>query len=143
MKHLLMQKVTTTSTYPNRSKPGDAGLDLFSDECLVTEIPPMGIAKISTGIRMEIPEGFVGKIESRSSYAEQGMIIIGGVIDSNYRGTIKVLVLNLTGGMLFIRHGDKIAQMLVLPYYVHNPHPAVQLQTSNRGLDGFGSTGNS
>lgn len=131
--------LSETAKLPSRANPTDAGLDLVSDEIKV--IPSGTTAIIKTGIAMEIPTGYVGKIEDRSSMAMKGLRTGGGVVDSSYRGEVKVVVHNLADWPLSIEKGQKIAQMLIYPVSLDICVPAIDLSSGERGDKGFGSSG--
>jgi dUTP pyrophosphatase len=115
-----------------------AGLDLY---CVAgEEIVAGGVTKIPTGIHVEIPEGWVGLIRDRSSLGAKGISVLGGVIDSDYRGEIFVC-LTKTSGTYFFNPGDRIAQLVVVPHYVGQPTEVLSLSETARGEGGFGSTG--
>ncbi len=123
-------------------RPGDAGYDLFSTgDCLV---PPGQRALVETGLHLEIPHGYVGLVKDRSSIASAGLHSIAGVIDSAYRGELKILLVNLGVDDFHIRPGQKIAQLLVVPVYTGALKFVTSLQdlsASERESSGFGSTG--
>lgn len=123
-------------------RPGDAGYDLFSlEEYLV---PPRQHALVETGLHLEIPAGHVGLVKDRSSVALAGLHTLAGVIDSSYRGELKILLANLGQEDYRIRRGQKIAQLLVVPVYtgaVEFVDSLDCLSGSARGAGGFGSTG--
>ena len=96
-------------------RPGDAGYDLFSTGNYVVE--PQQRALVETGLHLEIPPGYVGLVKDRSSVASAGVHTLAGVIDSAYRGELKVLVVNLSERSYLISSGQKIAQLLVVPVY--------------------------
>ncbi len=122
--------------------PGDAGYDLCAAEALT--LAPGTYALVRTGLFLEIPPGYVGLIKDRSSMALAGIHTMAGVIDSSYRGELKILLLNVKTTNYDIEVGRKIAQMVVVPYHVE-PIEVVErlenLSPSSRGADGFGSTG--
>lgn len=125
---------------PGYSHPGDAGMDLFALED--TYIAVGEITKVRTGFSMEIPDGFVGLIWDKSGVSTNlGIKVLGGVIDSGYRGEVLVGVINL-GKMdyTFEKH-HKIAQMLI--QQVNHPElvEVEDLSSTSRGEGGFGSTG--
>jgi len=128
-----------TAHCPTRHNPDDAGLDLYASRDAI--IPHNSTRAISTSIAIEIPKGFVGKIEDRSSMALKGLRTGGGVIDSGYTGEVKVIIHNLTHYTKAITRGDKIAQLLL--YRVEIPGITIvsSLDESDRGLMGFGSSG--
>jgi dUTP pyrophosphatase len=127
---------------PTRAHPDDAGLDLHAVEA--AKIPPGERASIGTGIAIEIPPGHAGLVLPRSGLAARhGIALVNapGLIDSGYRGEIRVLLLNTDRGEPFaIEAGDRIAQLLVTPFADPVPVEASTLQASVRGADGFGST---
>ncbi len=123
-------------------KPGDAGYDLYALDSCVIESGER--AMIRTGLHVEIPDGYVGLIKDRSSMAAAGLHTMAGVIDSSYRGELKIILLNTNKTEYTISTGQKIAQMLVIRYYaeaVQVVDQLEQLSSSERGAGGFGSTG--
>ena len=124
---------------PARQTTQAAGYDLESG--ITTEIPPGSTIALPTGLQMELPEGYFGKIESRSGMALAGLITVGGVIDSDFRGEVKVLLYNNSGHAQKIKKGDRIAQLVLLPLLNAEMVPVDQLTATQRGTSGFGSTG--
>lgn len=123
---------------PERGTPYAAGLDLFA---LVDHIVTRKPTLVETGVTMEIPPGYVGQIWSRSSMAfKNGVFREAGIVDSDFRGTIKVLLYSNDGDYK-ITAGDKIAQIIIMPYSSLSCVPVKQLSTTVRGEGGFGSTG--
>ena len=119
---------------------GDAGLDVCASE-LVT-IPPRKHALVSTGIRLAIPENHVGLLWSRSGLSSKLGIEVGaGCIDSSYRGEIKVNIFNHGDDNFLIQPGDRIAQLLTIPIMPNLYEEVDDLDETDRGSDGFGSTG--
>jgi len=118
----------------------DAGMDLCAVESVI--LNPMVPFRVSTGLRIELAQGFEVQIRPRSSLAAKGILIPNspGTIDPGYRGEVKVLLLNMSGAPYEIRIGDKIAQMVVARY---EPVAWIEaeLGPSQRGEGGFGSTG--
>ena len=128
---------------PKAAHPGDAGLDLHAaEEAMIG--PSGGRASVGTGLAVEIPPGHAGLVLPRSGLAaKHGIALVNapGLIDSGYRGEIRVLLLNTDPGEpLEIEVGDRIAQLLVVPFVEAEPIEA-QLSTSERGEGGFGSSG--
>ncbi len=116
----------------------DAGWDLESVEDVIVpanEFTPM----IHTGVKVAIPEGYFGLIKERSSMAAKGIFVMGGVIDSGYRGEIMVNLANISGYDYEVKSGDRIAQLIILPCSAVMVKG--ELPDSNRGENGFGSTG--
>lgn len=125
---------------PQYTIEGDAGLELYSLE-KVTLAPDERMI-VKTGISMKIPKGYVGLIWDKSGIAaKSGIKTMGGVIDSNYRGDIGVILKNLSNEIYEIKKGDKIAQMLIQK--IENPiiEEVDELDEAERGEGGFGSTG--
>lgn len=125
---------------PTRAHETDAGYDLYANEEIM--IAAQEKALISTGVKMAIPSGYFGKIFSRSGLAVKSDLEVGaGVIDSGYRGEIKVLLRNHSIIAKLIKRGEKIAQIVFLPYITFNISSVANLDESDRGEAGFGSTG--
>lgn len=134
-------KVENGAKIPVRSNPTDAGADLFSVESLM--IHPGERKTIGTGVSLEIPEGFYARVAPRSGLASKhGVDVLAGVVDSSYRGEIKVVLLNTDKHNTFhVEKGDRIAQII---FESHFNFPFVQtddLGESQRGSGGFGSSG--
>jgi len=128
---------------PTRSHPGDAGLDLHASEPAM--IGAGERAAIGTGIAIEVPDGHAGLVLPRSGNAlRHGIALVNapGLIDSGYRGEIRVLLLNTDRESSFeLGAGDRIAQLLVVPFAAVEPVEVAELSGSARGLEGFGSSG--
>ena len=118
---------------------GDAGYDIYANEDV--EIPPYEQKLIGTGLHIEIPDGVVGIIKEKSGLALKGVMIGAGVIDPNYRGEVKVLVRNFSKEVLRVEKGQKIAQILFLPFKNFDLVETEELSETERGGQGFGSTG--
>lgn len=139
-KTLKILKTNTSCKTLVKGTKNSAGYDLFANQSV--KIKPHCTEKIDTGIRMEIPNGFYGKIETRSSYAAKGLIVIGGIIDSDYRGNIIVMLHNILSDVTQeINTGDKIAQIIFLKYNDFDIQEVNELDNTERN-GGFGSTGN-
>lgn len=123
-------------------RAGDAGYDLHAIcDC---EVAPLQRLALETGLHIEIPAGYVGFVKDRSSVAMAGMHCLAGVIDSSYRGEIKVLMVNLGGETALIKAGQRIAQLIIVPVLTDETELVAQLEdlsSSQRGEGGFGSTG--
>jgi dUTP pyrophosphatase len=128
---------------PRYATPGDAGLDLLASEDISLE--PGERAAIPTGVAVAIPEGYAGFVHARSGRAlKEGLALVNapGLIDSGYRGEIKVIVVNLDScSPIDIRRGDKIAQLVIQAVARVEPVVVDELPPSDRGEGGFGSTG--
>lgn len=128
---------------PSRAKPGDAGLDLCSAVDAIVHMPD-GVAMIPTGFAMAIPAGYVGLIMPRSGLATKHGITLAnsvGVVDSGYRGEIIVALKNGGPRDFEVRRGERIAQLLVMPFAIFENVEVEALDETERGQGGFGSTG--
>ncbi|MBC8283074.1 MAG: dUTP diphosphatase [Nitrospinae bacterium] len=135
----LICRVSGNST-PQYAHAGDAGADLTASESIT--IPARDRALVATGIRLEIPEGCVGLIWPRSGLAvKKGIDSGAGVIDSHYRGEVKVLLFNHSDSEFQIEPGDRIAQILIQKVERVQFLPADTLSETARSDGGFGSTG--
>jgi dUTP diphosphatase len=139
---LAIRRLREDAVLPRRSYPGDAGLDLSA--CDEVELGPGERAVVPTGLAVAIPDGFAGFVQPRSGLAaEHGLSVVNapGLIDSGYRGELRVVLLNTDKARTFVvEPGMRIAQLVVLPV----PELAVQeveeLPESERGERGFGSS---
>ncbi len=141
---LLVQRLDADLPLPAYAKPGDAGCDLVA-AADVTLRPGGGRALVPTGIAVAIPEGFAGFVQPRSGLANKhGVTCLNtpGLIDSGYRGELKVLLVNTDPDTAFeVRRGERIAQ-LVIQQVEHVAFVEVdELPSSERGAGGFGHTG--
>jgi dUTP pyrophosphatase len=136
------RRVTIHAKRPEYAHHGDAGLDLFSDETTTQVIGPGERRTLPTGWVFEIPAGYVGLVQPRSGLASKdGVVAATGVIDSGYRGEIKVTLYNHGAVPLMVSRGTKIAQMVIVPVTVVELVEADELSDTARGANGFGSTG--
>ena len=130
---------------PEYQTSGSAGADLRADlEGAEITLAPMERRLIPTGLRMQIPPGFEVQVRARSGAAlRDGLSLVNGVgtIDADYRGPVGVIVINLSDVPLVIRHGDRIAQIVVAPVVQAIFTPAQSVNETARGSGGFGSTG--
>ena len=140
---------------PTRAHPWDAGLDLYATNKV--SIPGcryrasttsyskgevlIGTKTIDTGVHVEIPEGYVGFIKSKSGLMVNHMITTDGTIDSHYTGSIRVKLFNHSATPYTIKAGDKIAQLVILPCLLPELEVVDSLEETDRGDGGFGSTG--
>jgi dUTP pyrophosphatase len=133
------KRIHEDAKLPSYGHVGDAGLDLFSVmDCILKG----GEARaISTGIQVAIPDGYVGLIWDKSGISLQNIHRLAGVIDSGYRGEIRVVMTNLSTEAFSIEKGMKIAQMLIQPIVKVKVVDSEVLDETTRGEDGFGSTG--
>lgn len=138
---ILSIPVVYTNKAPVYKTPGANGLELFSAEKEIVIIPHGQRRKITTGVSMAIPEGYCGKIEAKSGLAwNSGLIIMGGLIDSDYRGVIDVIVYN-TDKDYEVKPGQAIAQLVIYPAPRVSLVFVGSLSSTVRGEGGFGSTG--
>ncbi|HEX2240495.1 MAG TPA: dUTP diphosphatase [Actinomycetota bacterium] len=128
---------------PSYARAGDAGLDLIAAEAVT--LRPGERAAVPTGIAVAIPDGYAGFVHARSGRAlKEGLALANapGLIDSGYRGEIKVIVVNVDPrSPIDIRRGDKIAQLVFQPVAKAELTEVAELPSSERGDGGFGSTG--
>ena len=124
---------------PTRAHPWDAGLDLYAKKG--GYIPGECSAEFDTGVHLDIPKGFVGFVKSRSGLMCKNHIITDGTIDSGYTGSIRVKLFNLGMTAYKVNPGDKIAQLVIQPCVCPPLELVDSLDTTDRGANGFGSTG--
>ena len=139
MKSLALQKLDSKAKVPSRAYGHDAGLDLTTIESY-TLAPGEGRV-FKTGLATAIEPGFVGLIWDRSSMGKRGIKSLGGVIDAGYRGEIGVILWNVSREPQEILAGDRIAQLLIQAIVTPQTLEVDQLMSSERGLEGFGSSG--
>ncbi len=136
-------KLRPDARLPGRAHEGDAGLDLYAVEA--ASLGPGERADVGTGIALEIPPGHAGLVLPRSGLAKRrGITLVNapGLIDSGYRGELRVLLLNTDGTEAFeVAPGDRIAQLLLTPYGDAEPVEVRELSGTARGSGGFGSSG--
>lgn len=133
-------KLDAGAYMPVRAHATDAGLDLRTPG--LVKIPAGGSAVIDTGVHVELPEGFYGKIESKSGLnVKSGVVSLGGTIDEPYRGSIVVKLYNFGSADYTFLPGDKIAQLVIQPYIAPELDVVDELSESDRGENGFGSSG--
>jgi dUTP pyrophosphatase len=137
---LLIKKLSDEATTPTRGSAFAAGYDLYASKD--TTVPAHGKVLVSTDISIACPEGTYGRIAPRSGLASKHFIDTGaGVIDSDYRGEVKVLLFNHASDDFPIKHGDRIAQLVLERIYTPEIMEVTDLEESVRGAGGFGSTG--
>ena len=137
-------KKDTRVTLPRYESLGASGLDLRAFLSAELSIPPMGRAKIPTGLYMEIPQGYEAQVRPRSGLAlRSGITILNapGTIDSDYRGEVEVILINMGDEPFTVKNGDRIAQMVISPVIRAVLSEAELLSETERGTQGFGSTG--
>jgi dUTP pyrophosphatase len=139
---LPIRRLRDDAVVPERAYAGDAGLDLAA--CERVELAPGGRATVGTGLAVAIPEGYAGFIQPRSGLAaKNGITIVNtpGLVDSGYRGELKVILLNTDSNDTFVvEPGMRIAQLVVMLVPGVAPVEVEQLPESERGVRGFGSS---
>ncbi len=137
-------KLHPAAELPTYAGPGAAGADLRA--CLTENmvIPPQSRALVPTGLSIELPDGYEAQVRPRSGLAfKYGVSVLNapGTIDADYRGELKVLLINLGSQTYTIAPGERIAQLVVAPVARSLFQEAVRLSPTERGAGGFGSTG--
>jgi dUTP pyrophosphatase len=139
---LLFQRLHQDAVVPERAYAGDAGLDLVA--CEGVEIGPGERAIVGTGLAVAIPDGHAGFVQPRSGLAtDHGVTVLNtpGLIDSGYRGEVRVILLNTDAEASFvIEPGMRIAQLVVVPIVSVQTAEVDELPASERGVRGFGSS---
>ncbi|HUE95395.1 MAG TPA: dUTP diphosphatase [Longimicrobiaceae bacterium] len=140
---LKVKRLSAAAQLPTRAHAGDAGLDLHAAEA--ARLGPGERALVATGIAIEIPSGHAGLVLPRSgNAARHGIALVNapGLIDAGYRGELRVLLLNTDRETPFIvETGDRIAQLLIVPFAAAEVAEVAELEQAERGERGFGSSG--
>lgn len=140
---LRVARLKDEARLPSRAHEGDAGLDLYA--CEPAHLGPGERWSVGTGVAVEIPEGHAGLVLPRSGLARNhGIALVNspGLIDSGYRGELRVLLLNTDPAETFlVEPGDRIAQLVIAPIAMPEPVEVDDLTESLRGDGGFGSSG--
>jgi len=129
---------------PTYATPGSAGLDIRANLATAITLQPLERFLVPTGLFMEIPQGYEGQMRPRSGLAiKHGITCLNspGTIDSDYRGELKVVLVNLGNEPQTIQHGDRIAQLVIAKVSQAELVQVVELNSSLRGEGGFGHTG--
>lgn len=141
--HIPITVLAENAVVPSYAYPGDAGMDLRATETVM--LAPFQRALISTGIAIAIPEGYAGFVQPRSGLAvKRGITVLNtpGLIDSHYRGEIKVCLINMDPKNGFvINEGDRIAQLVIQKVETVEWEVVDSLDVTERGEGGFGSSG--
>ena len=144
--HIQVKKLSPDAQLPTRGSAQAAGYDLYA--CIpdgTAAIKPHATVRIGTGLAIAVPEGYFGAIFARSGLAaKQGLRPANcvGVADSDYRGEYIVALHNDTDDVRTVAHGERIAQLVVMPYLAVEFDEVEELDATARGEGGFGSTGN-
>jgi len=139
-----IKKLSETAKLPERGSAYAAGYDLFADLKEAVEIAPKQTLMINTGVAMEIPEGYWGGIFARSGLSsKEGLRPANcvGVVDADYRGPICVALHNDSEVVRTVVPGQKVAQLVVVPFLTVEFEEVSELTDTVRGVSGFGSTG--
>mmetsp|Transcript_4908 Transcript_4908/g.9192 ORF Transcript_4908/g.9192 Transcript_4908/m.9192 type:complete len:145 (+) Transcript_4908:804-1238(+) len=137
---LRVMRLSATATLPTRGSLEAAGLDLYSSQ--VTTIPARSRGAVKTDIAVEVPKGYYGRMAPRSGLAKNKGIDVGaGVVDSDYRGELQVILFNHGDEDFLINIGDRICQLLIIPVLMCEVEEATDLTSTVRGDQGFGSSG--
>jgi len=145
MKHIQVNVINTSSNpLPAYSTKGSAGMDIRANLQSPVTLQPLERSLITTGLFIELPEGYEAQIRPRSGMAiKQGITCLNspGTVDSDYRGELKVILINLSNSNQVINHGDRIAQMIIAKTEQAELVSVAELNESARGEGGFGHTG--
>lgn len=129
---------------PTYATEGSSGMDIRAYIREAVELKPLQRALIPTGLSIELPQGFEAQIRPRSGLAiKQGITCLNtpGTIDADYRGEIKIILINLSNETQMIQSGERIAQMVIQKVEKINWELSVEIEDTNRSAGGFGSTG--
>lgn len=138
--------LTDGATIPTYGSTEAAGMDLYADFSNqpgnVFRLDPGERWAVPTGIAVALPPMHYGRVAPRSGLAfKSGIDVLAGVVDSDYRGEIRAILVNLGSEPFLIQHGDRVAQMIVTPYEQTAPYVVEDLEDTERDSGGFGSTG--
>jgi len=134
----------STNPLPAYATPGSSGMDLRANLTESLTLAPLERAMVPTGISLEIPEGFEAQVRPRSGLAiKQGLTCLNspGTIDADYRGELKVILINLSAQPQVIEHGDRIAQMIFQKVELVELELTTTISETERNAGGFGHTG--
>jgi dUTP pyrophosphatase len=137
-------KKDAAARLPEYASAGAAGADIRAHLTAPVHIPPLGRVRIPTGLSLEIPPGYEGQVRPRSGLAiRSGITVLNspGTIDSDYRGELEIILINLGDTEFVVNHGDRIAQLVIAPVCRARMEEAVEISGTERGSGGFGSTG--
>ena len=138
--HLAVTKLTPEAKVPTYAHATDAGMYMYAAAAVT--IPAHERVLVSTGIAMAIPEGYVGLIWDKSGIAtKRGVTTLAGVVDAGYRGEVQIALYNTTEETVTFAAGEKVAQMVIQPVLQPELIEVDELEQSERGKGGFGSTG--
>ena len=144
MTEILIKRLSNNVSLPKYETEGSSGMDLAANINESIEIKPGATAVVPTGISVSIPKNFEIQIRPRSGLAAKKSISVlntPGTIDADYRGELKVILINLGTKSFFVENGARIAQMVLCPVIKANLKEVKILEDTERGSGGFGSTG--
>ena len=149
MRHVTLKiaRIDPRVPLPQYESAGAAGMDLRAFLAADLSIPPLGRARVPTGLRIEIPEGYEGQVRPRSGLAIKfGITVLNspGTIDCDYRGDLDIILVNFGAEAFVVKNGDRIAQLIIAPVLTASDVAIVEtneLSVTTRGGGGFGSTG--
>jgi dUTP pyrophosphatase len=144
MKKIQIKKLSNEVLIPKYETPGASGMDVAAYIKQDIIINPGEKVLVPTGFFLSIPRGYEIQIRPRSGLAvKEGITVLNspGTIDSDYRGEVKVILINLSKNKFTIKNGDRIAQMVVCPIEQVSMEEVKELSETDRGISGFGSTG--
>lgn len=139
---IFFKKIHENAIIPAKAHESDSGYDITS--CVDAIIPPRGFKVIPTGLQMELPGGYECQVRPRSGLAAKfGVTVLNtpGTIDTSYRGEIKIILINHGTTDFHINIGDRIAQLVPQPVFMTAVMEKKELNETDRGEGGFGSTG--
>lgn len=149
MKTIKIHKLHSNAVIPTRTYSTDAGLDLYALQDTIINVGETKLVK--TGVAIQVPEGYVGMIKSRSSLGIKGLQVGAGVVDTAYAGDLSVVIHNFSAiekvtpdtylNYYTFKAGDKIAQLILLKIETPEPMETKVIWESERGEKGFGSSG--
>jgi dUTP pyrophosphatase len=141
---LKVSKTDPRVQLPEYESEGAAGMDIRAFLAADLLIPPMGRAKIPTGLRVELPDGYEAQIRPRSGLAHNfGVTVLNapGTIDPDYRGDVNIILANFGDSAFTVKDGDRVAQLVIAPIFRAVLMEITELSVTARGDGGFGSTG--
>lgn len=144
MSQILVKRLHPSAILPQYMSSGAAGCDVTACLEAPLELAPLGRAAVPTGLALEIPEGYEVQVRPRSGLAiKKGLTIVNapGTIDSDYRGELKVLLVNLSTETVRVENGERIAQLIMQKVEQAEWAWTEELTSTERGAGGFGSTG--
>ena len=144
MNTIRVKKLDPRAILPTYGSLEAAGADLYACLSEPLTVQPGEVAWVSTGIALEVPKGCAGLVYARSGLAcKRGLAPANkvGVVDSDYRGEVKVVLLNHSNEVQEIKHGERIAQFVITPVLTPAYEEVEELDNTDRGVGGFGSTG--